>query len=86
MIRPMAYSGRSARNARASPNISSGPITQFWTSDNASTRVLRKTSPSSSYFTLASGGYIIRISPTAIGIDVVPTDSRVMPRATDGQK
>ena len=48
-------------------------MTQFCTSDSASTFVLRKTSPSSSYFTFASGGYIIRIRPTAIGIDVVPT-------------
>jgi len=31
------------------------------------------TSPSSSYFTLASGGYIMRIRPIAMGILVVPT-------------
>jgi hypothetical protein len=48
-------------------------MTQFWISDRASTRLLRKTLPSSSYRTLASGGYIMRISPTAMGMDVVPT-------------
>ena len=37
------------------------------------TRQFLNTSPSSSYFTLARGGYIIRISPIAIGILVVPT-------------
>jgi hypothetical protein len=34
---------------------------------------LRKTVPISSYLTLASGGYIIRMRPTAMGMDVVPT-------------
>jgi hypothetical protein len=38
----------------------------------ASIRVLRKTWPSSSYITLASGGHIIRIRRAAIGIDVFP--------------
>ena len=85
MMRPMAYSGLSERKARARPNIKSGPMTQFWTSERARTRVLRNTSGSSSYFTLANGGYIIRMSPTAMGIEVVPTESRVMPRATSGK-
>ena len=48
-------------------------MTQFCTSDSPSTFQLRNTSPSSSYFTLASGGYIIRISPMAMGMLVVPT-------------
>ena len=56
----------------ARTNIRIGPITQFCTSDRPSIFQLRKTSPSSSYFTLASGGYIIRIRPMAIGILVVP--------------
>jgi hypothetical protein len=42
------YSGLSRRKITASPNISSGPMTQFCTSDSASTRLLRKTLPSSS--------------------------------------
>jgi len=50
----------------------SGPMIQFWTSERNRTRTFRKTSPSSSYFTLARGGYIIRINPTAIGMFVVP--------------
>ena len=48
-------------------------MTQFCTSDSPSTFQLRNTSPSSSYFTLASGGYIIRISPMAMGMLVVST-------------
>jgi len=86
MMSPMAYSGLSARRVRARPNIRSGPIIQFWTSDRARTRVFLKTSGSSSYFTFASGGYIMRMSPTAIGIEVVPTERRVMPRAIPGIK
>jgi len=41
---------------------------------------------SSSYFTFASGGYIIRIKPKAIGIDVVPTKSPVIIAGTAGKK
>ena len=48
-------------------------MTQFCTSDSPSTFQLRKTSPISSYRTFASGGYIIRIRPMAIGMLVVPT-------------
>jgi hypothetical protein len=63
-----------------------GPITQFWTSDSAKTRQLRKNLGSSSYFTLASGGYIIRIRPMAIGMDVVPTERRLIKSAVAGTK
>jgi hypothetical protein len=45
---PSMYSGLSRRKMDASPNISSGPTTQFCTSESASTRLLRKTFPSSS--------------------------------------
>jgi hypothetical protein len=38
-----------------------------------SIRLFLKTFPISSYFTLARGGYIIRISPTAMGMEVVST-------------
>jgi hypothetical protein len=56
----------------ARTNISAGPTSQFWISESASTFVFLNTSVSSSYFTFASGGYIIRIRPIAIGIFVVP--------------
>ena len=69
------YSGISGRKVMASTNISTGPMIQFCTSDNAMTLTLLNTLPSSSYFTLASGGYIMTIRPTAIGIDVVPTEN-----------
>ena len=45
---PTISSGWSRRKSTASPNMSSGPITQFWTSDRPSTFQSRKTSPSSS--------------------------------------
>ena len=57
-------------------------MTQFCTSDSPSTFQLRNTSPSSSYFTLASGGYIIRIRPMAMGMLVVPTWKRLMKSGT----
>jgi hypothetical protein len=66
--------GKKRNNNTASANISTGPIIQFCTNDSVSTLVFRNTSPNSSYFTLASGGYIITISPMAMGILVVPTD------------
>jgi len=40
---PTMYSWRPERNVTARANISTGPMTQFWTSDRASTLPLRKT-------------------------------------------
>jgi hypothetical protein len=68
----------------ASTNIKIGPTTQFWTSDRPSTRLLRKTSGSSSYSTLVKGGYIITMSPIAMGIEVVPTLNRLRKGTTPG--
>jgi hypothetical protein len=51
--------------------MSTGPIIQFWIRDRLRIFKLRKTPPNSSYFTFASGGYIIRINPIAIGMLVV---------------
>ena len=45
---------------------------QFWISERTRIFLLRKTSPNSSYRTLASGGYIMRMRPAAMGIEVVP--------------
>ena len=41
--------------------------------------------PSSSYFTLASGGYIMRMRPMAIGMEVVPTLRELMASTTPGK-
>ncbi len=79
-------SGRPARKTAARRNISTGPTTQFWTTERPSTFLSRKTSPSSSYRTFASGGYIIKISPMAMGIDVVPTENPVIAAGTAGTK
>ena len=66
MISPTMYSGLSGRKMTACPNINNGPIIQFWTSEIPRIRVFLKIRGSSSYFTFASGGYIIRINPMAI--------------------
>ena len=57
-------------------NMRSGPTIQFCTSESPRIRLLRNTSCNSSYRTLVNGGYIITISPTAIGMEVVPTLKR----------
>ena len=80
----MAYSGLSARNAKARPNIRRGPIIQLSRSEIPRIFVLQKTCGNSSYRTFANGGYIIKISPRAMGIEVVPTDSCVMVRTMPG--
>ena len=61
-------------------------MSQFCTSERPSTLRLRKTSPSSSYFTLANGGYIIRIRPMAMGMLVVPTWNWLMNASTPGMR
>ena len=63
-----------------------GPTTQFCTSERPRTFVSLKTLLSSSYLTFAKGGYIIRINPMAIGIDVVPMESPVIAVGTAGKK
>ncbi|MNN69718.1 hypothetical protein D3C81_1855290 [compost metagenome] len=73
-IRPVMYSGLSERKTTASPNIRTGPITQFWISDRARMRLSLKTCGNSSYFTFARGGYIITMRPMAMGMFVEPTD------------
>ncbi len=45
---PTMYSGWSRRKSTARPNIRTGPMTQFWSSESPSTLVLRKTGPISS--------------------------------------
>ena len=70
----------------ARKNIRSGPINQFWARESVRIFQFRKTSASSSYRTLAKGGYIIRIKPTAIGIDVEPIVSELVKSEILGQK
>ena len=57
----------------ANRNMRMGPITQFWIKERVRTLKFLKTWGSSSYRTLARGGYIIRMRPMAMGILVVPT-------------
>ncbi len=63
-----------------------GPMIQFCTSERPRILQLRNTSPSSSYLTFASGGYIIRIRPRAMGMFVVPAWKRLMNASTPETK
>src|SRR5688572_591247 len=70
----------------AKRNINTGPITQFSSNEMPSILVFLSTSPIFSYRTLASGGYIISISPMAKGIFVVPLENKLINLPEDGIK
>jgi hypothetical protein len=76
--------GNILKKVMAKANISIGPNTQFWNKESPRTLVFLNTSPNSSYFTLAKGGYIIIIRPIAIGILVVPEEMLFQNSATLG--
>lgn len=63
-----------------------GPITQFNNKETPNTLVFLKTSFSLSYRTLVKGGYIIKMSPIANGILVVPVEKELMKVADEGKK
>src|SRR5574344_261168 len=73
IMSPYMYSGCDDKNKTESANINKGPIIQLKMSEVISTFLSAKTWPSSSYFTFAKGGNIIKISPIAKGILVDPT-------------
>ena len=83
---PTMYSGLSRRKMTASANMRIGPTSQFCTSERTRTLPFLKTSGSSSYRTLASGGYIMRTRPMAMGMDVVPTLMRSSAGTTPGTR
>ena len=66
--------------------MSIGPITQFCISDRERIFAFLNTFPNSSYFTFARGGYIISISPAAIGIFVVPLLNLLQNETIPGNK
>ncbi len=63
-----------------------GPTSQFCTRDRSSTFRSENTSGNSSYFTRASGGYIISTRPIAIGKLVEPTDILSKAAGTPGTR
>jgi hypothetical protein len=67
----LSLPGKSLKNTMANANIRTGPIIQFCYSERPRILKFLNTPPNSSYLTFASGGYIIRIRPIAIGIFVV---------------
>jgi hypothetical protein len=61
-------------------------MSQFWTSERATTFLSLKTFPRSSYFTFASGGYIIMMRPIAMGIEVAPIERPFTNSPTEGAR
>jgi hypothetical protein len=59
---------------------------QFRSREVPSIFVSLNTLPIFSYFTLASGGYIIRIRPMASGILVVPLEKELIKSDEDGKR
>jgi len=80
------YSGLSCKKSIANMNINIGPITQLRNNDIPKTFVFLKTSFNFSYLTLANGGYIINIKPTAKGMFVVPVENELINVDEDGKK
>ena len=72
------YAGYDFKKIKAKINMNTGPIIQFRISEAVSTFVFLNTSPIFSYFTFASGGYIIKINPMANGILVVPLEKELI--------
>ena len=65
-------------NVTASANMTRGATIQFITMASPSAFLSRMASGSSSKRTLQKAGYIIRISPTAMGMLVAPAVNRPM--------
>src|SRR3546814_19673455 len=80
------YSGKSCRKIIARRNISTGPMIQLSNKEMLSTFVSLKTFPRFSYFTLAKGGYIIRMRPMARGTLVVPLLKELLKAVLEGIK
>src|SRR5258708_10178702 len=78
MMRPTIYWGLSLKKIMERANMRTGPMTQFMTRERVRTLMFLKTWPSSSYLTLARGGYIMRVRPMAGGKLVVPGLEGVM--------
>ena len=70
----------------ARKNISTGHKIQFRNNEAPKTLVSLNTPPIFSYFTFASGGYIINISPIANGLLVVPLEKELINPDDDGIK
>ena len=85
-ISPTMYSGQSCKKVIAKRNINTGPMIQFSNNDTPRTFVFLKTSLSFSYFTFVKGGYIIKISPMASGILVVPDENELIKLDDEGMK
>ena len=74
-INPIIYSGLSERKNIAKPDIKIGPMIQLRIKDNDMLVRSLKISGKASNYTFANGGYIIKMSPRAIGIFVEPMES-----------
>ena len=63
-----------------------GPMIQFNKRDTPKILVFLKTTFSLSYFTFVKGGYIIKMSPIANGMLVVPDENELIKPAEEGKK
>ena len=84
MITPDISSGEFRRKTTARQNIKSGPINQFNTKEKLNNLLSDNTSGKDLKSTLARGGYIIAISPMAIGIFTSLIDSPPIKPETPG--
>lgn len=66
--------------------MSTGPMTQLSNKEAPRILVFLNTSFSLSYFTLVNGGYIIKISPIANGMLVVPAEKELIKPDDEGMK
>src|SRR5690554_1994308 len=85
-INPIRYSGLSLRKIIPRININKGPTIQLRIRETLNTFLFLNTLPILLYLTFASGGYIIRISPMARGIFVVPFDIELILSDISGKK
>jgi hypothetical protein len=72
MISPVRYSGSFGRKRTASRHINNGPMTHVINKDRLKSFGLARTAGNNLKSIFTRGGYIIRISPRARGIFVVP--------------
>jgi hypothetical protein len=85
-INPYMYSGYSLRKRTDKQNIRNGPMIQVINIDKEKSFRLLKSAGIFSNRTFVNGGYIIKISPKANGILVVPDENELMKSGIEGMK
>jgi hypothetical protein len=86
MIKPVMYSGYSFKKKVANKNIKNGPIIQVIKNDAVSNFGFSNIFAILEKSIFVNGGYIIKISPIAKGILVVPDENELIKPAEFGIK